>query len=376
MNGEVQVVPVRTSKEREAFIRFPFLLYREDPHWVPPLILERRDFLNPKKNPVFEFADVQPFIAVRDGQVVGTIAAVRNDRYCQFHPEDAHVGFFGLYESVPEQTVADALFSAASVWMKNEGKTVLRGPVNLTTNDTVGLLVEGFQDDPAVMMPYNPPYYAAQMELAGFVKAKDLFAYYLSGEEYNGRLGTITARLAAKQRCKLRPIDLGNWNAELAFVRECYNRAWTNNWGFTPWTDRELAFIAKELKPLVDPRLAFIGEVEGIPAGFIISIPDANQALKLAKGKLLPFGLLRILWKLKVRKCSRLRTLVMGVLPEHRRRGLDALMINQTIINGPGMGYSGSEVGWILEDNQALLSPLLQMGARCTKRYRIYDRAL
>ena len=376
MTSAAQVQPVLTPLELEAFIRFPFRLHRQDPHWVPPLLMERREFYHPEKNPVFEYARVQLFSARRDGAVVGTIAAIRNQRYCEYHPNDAGVGFFGAYECVDEQPVADALFAAAGGWLKEQGKTVMRGPVNLTTNDVVGLLVDGFGDDPALMMPYNPPYYAGQFDAAGFTQAKDLFAFSLTTREYAGRLDRVTRRLAERGRIRIRPVDLGRWKEELEFVRSCYNQAWADNWGFVPWTDRELDFIAKELKPLIDPRLAFMAEVEGVPAGFAISVPDANEAIKLARGRLFPLGLLKILWKLKVTKCSRIRTIAMGVLPQHRKRGLDAFLVGHLIESAKAMGYSGSEMGWILEDNLPMLSALEQIKARKTKTYRVYDRSV
>ena len=363
-----------TPAELEAFIQFPFRLHRHEAHWVPPLVMERQEFFDPLKNPVYEYAQVQLFAALQDGAMAGTIVAVRNERYCQFHPEDAQVGFFGIFECVPDQAVADALFAAAGDWLRQQGKTVMRGPVNLTTNDVVGLLVDGFGDDPSLMMPYNPPYYAGQFEAAGFTKAKDLFAFALTSAEYDGRLDRVATRLLAGGRVRIRPIDLGNWKGELEFVRRCYNEAWARNWGFVPWTDRELEFIAKELKPLVDPRLAFMAEVDGAPCGFAISVPDANEAIKLARGRLFPLGLLRILWKLKVTKCSRLRTIAMGILPEHRRRGLDALLVHHLVQSAKEMGYAGSEMGWILEDNRPMLAALDQIKARKTKTYRVYDR--
>ena len=376
MSAGLRVQPVAEPAELEAFIGFPFRLLRDEPHWVPPLYMERREFYHPGKNPLFEYAQVQLFSALRGPDVVGTIAAVRNDRYGQFHPLEAHVGFFGSYDCVPEQEVADALFAAAGGWLKEQGKTVMRGPVNLTTNDVVGLLVDGFGDDPALMMPYNPPYYAGQFDAAGFTQAKDLFAFSLTTREYAGRLDRVTRRLAERGRIRIRPVDLGRWKEELEFVRSCYNQAWADNWGFVPWTDRELDFIAKELKPLIDPRLAFMAEVEGVPAGFAISVPDANEAIKLARGRLFPLGLLKILWKLKVTKCSRIRTIAMGVLPQHRKRGLDAFLVGHLIESAKAMGYSGSEMGWILEDNLPMLSALEQIKARKTKTYRVYDRSV
>jgi GNAT superfamily N-acetyltransferase len=376
VSAALRVQPVESARQLEAFIRFPFRLLRDEPHWVPPLLLERREFYDPRKNPLYEYAQVQLFSALRDGQVVGTIAAVRNDRYGQFHPDQAQVGFFGAYDCVPGPEVAGALFQAAGEWLRQQGKTVMRGPFNLTTNDVVGLLVEGFEDDPALMMPYNPAYYAGQFEAAGFTKAKDVFAFSLSADEYTGRLDQVAARLSERGRVRIRPVDLGNWKSELAFVRACYNEAWAQNWGFVPWTDRELDFIAKELKPLVDPRLAHMVEVDGAPAGFAISVPDANEAIKLARGRLLPFGLARLLWKLKVSKCSRLRTIAMGVLPRHRKRGLDALLVRHLIENALRIGYRSAEMGWVLEDNQPMLAALAHLRARRTKTYRVYDRPL
>jgi len=373
MHDDLTVRPVSQSADVEDFIRFPFRLYDADPHWCPPLLTERRDFLDPRKNPVFEYARIQLFLACRGLEVVGTIAAVHNTRYGEFHPEEQHVGFFGLFECVQDQTVAEALFSAAAEWVKGEGKSVMRGPVNLTTNDIVGLLVDGFDDDPTIMMPYNHPYYAGQFESAGFAKAKDLFAFSLTERNYKGQIDAVVDKLQARGHIKIRPIDLGRLHQELEFVRSCYNSAWAKNWGFVPWTDRELAFIAKELKPLVDPRFAFVAEVDGQPAGFSISIPDANQAIKLARGRLFPLGLLRILWKLKVQKCTRLRTIAMGVLPEHRRRGIDVILVHHLIRNSVG---TGSEMGWVLEDNEPMLSMLRRLGAEQTKTYRVYDRQI
>ena len=364
-----------TPADLAAFIRFPYRLHRREAHWVPPLLLERRDFHDPQKNPVYEYARIRLFLALDGRDVVGTIAAIRNDRYGQFHPEEGHVGFFGCYECVPGQAPAQALFAAAGAWLAGQGKTVMRGPVNLTTNDVVGLLVEGFGDDPAVMMPYNPPYYAGQFEAAGFVKAKDLYAFALTAGEYQGRLGPVAGRLAEGGHTRLRPVNLARWREELEFVRACYNAAWARNWGFVPWTDRELDFIARELKPLIDPRLAWVGEIDGTPCGFAISVPDANQALKLAGGRLFPFGLLRILWQLKVHKCSRIRTIAMGVLPEHRYRGLDAMLVHQLVVSAGAAGYTESEMGWILEDNLPMLSALRHLHARRTKTYRVFDRA-
>jgi GNAT superfamily N-acetyltransferase len=254
--------------------------------------------------------------------------------------------------------------------------STMRGPTNFTTNDVVGLLVEGFDDDPTILMPYNPPYYAEQFDAFGLSKVKDLFAVALRAEEYGGQLDKLAEKLLARSHVAFRQIDLRRWHEELGFLRRCYNEAWARNWGFVPWTDRELAAIAKELKPLIDPRLAFVGEVDGQPAAISIAVPDANEALKLARGRLFPLGLAKILWRVKVVGCRRLRVMALGVLPKYRRLGLDALLIQRTIRRGITLGYEGAEAGWILEDNEAMLSWLEHIKVRRTKVYRVFDKAL
>jgi GNAT superfamily N-acetyltransferase len=343
---------------------------------VPPLITERRNFLDPRKNPVYEYAEVQPLVARRGAAVVGTITAVKNPRFGEFHPHEGHVGFFGLYECGRDAEASCALFTAAAEWLRARGLSVMRGPTNLTTNDVVGLLVEGFDDDPTILMPYNPPYYAEQFDAFGLSKIKDLFALEVRAEEHTGQLDTLARKLLHRGRISVRPVNLSRWSHELAFVRHCYNEAWAANWGFVPWTDRELAVLAKQVKPLIDPRLALVGEIDGEPAAILIAVPDANEALKLAGGRLFPFGLVRILWRLKVTGCRRVRVLALGVLPKYRWLGLDALLIQRAVQSAIALGYRRAEVGWILEDNVAILRPLARFNARRTKVYRIYDRAL
>jgi GNAT superfamily N-acetyltransferase len=373
-SGGLEVTPVEDRRGVEAFLRFPFTLYRGDPHWVPPLLMERRAFLDPRRNPIYEYAAVRLFLARRGGQVAGTIAAVRNDRYGAFHPDEAHVGFFGLYECVEDAEVSDALLEASARWLRGQGKTVMRGPTNLTTNDVMGLLVEGFEDDPVLLMPYNPGYYAAQLESFGLRKAKDLLAFEVVSERSRGRLDQAAARVLGRDRFTARRVDMRRWRRELEFVRRCYNEAWAANWGFVPWTDRELEFMASELKPLVDPALVHFVEANGEPVGFSIGVPDAHEALKRAGGRLLPLGLPRILWKLKVEGCRRIRVLALGVLPRWRRLGLETVLIQRTIHDGLERGYRRAEVGWVLEDNEAMIRSLGRIGAERTKRFRVYDR--
>jgi GNAT superfamily N-acetyltransferase len=374
--GSLTVAPAVTAGDVEQYIRFPFELYRAFPHWVPPLLTERRDFLDPRKNPVYEYAEIQPFLARRDGRVVGTITALRSSRYGEFHAAERGVGFFGLYECEPDPEASLALCSAAADWLRARGMSVMRGPANFTTNDVLGLLVEGFDDDPAILMPYNPPYYAEQFAAFGLSKVKDLFALELRADEYAGQLDGPAEKLLARGRVAVRQVDLRHWREELEFVRRCYNEAWARNWGFVPWTDRELAAIAKELKPLIDPRLALVGEVDGEQAAISIAVPDANEALKLAQGRLFPLGLAKILWRVKVAGCRRMRVMALGVLPKYRRLGLDGLLVQRIIRNGIPLGYERAEAGWILEDNEAMLRLIERIHARRTKVYRVFDKAL
>jgi len=372
----VTIEPAESRAQIEEFIRFPFGLYRDEPHWVPPLLMERRDFLNPKKNPVYEYSRLQLLLARQDRRVVGTIAAIRNDRYGQFHEAERNVGFFGLYECIDSPEVSHALLGAAAAWLAEQGFGVMRGPVNVTTNDVLGLLVEGFDDDPALLMPYNPRYYEAQLESFGLRKSKDLLAFEAIPDQCVGKLDAIAEKLLERGRCTLRPVNLSRFHEELEFVRRCYNEAWKDNWGFVPWTDRELEFLAKELKPLIDPRLTFVGEIGGEPAAISISIPDANEGLKLARGRLFPFGLLKLLWRVKVRGCDRVRTAALGVLPQHRRLGLEAVMIQRSVRSSYEIGFARAEMGWILEDNEPMLRALQRITVRRSKVFRIYDRPL
>lgn len=375
MHDGLTIDPVQSSTDIEDFIRFPFRLYKNDSHWVPPLLSERRDFLNPAKNPVFEYAQIKSFLARRNGRVVGTIAAIRNRRYGEFHPDERHVGFFGLYEAENDPEISRALFSAATNALSGDGLRVMRGPTNFTTNDVMGCLVEGFDDDPAVMMPYNPPYYASQFESLGFAKTKDLYAFDVD-ERCRKRIDALAASVVARGHCKVRPLNMRRFRQEIEFVRRCYNESWARNWGFVPWTDREMDKISSELKPLVDPRLACVGEVDGEPAGIAIAIPDANEALKLVDGRLFPLGLVKLLWKMKITKCERLRVMALGVLPQHRKMGLDIVMVHQIVDYGLGAGYPHAEVGWVLEDNEAMLRVLHHIEAQRTKVYRVYDKQL
>ncbi|MEK6609411.1 MAG: N-acetyltransferase, partial [Gemmatimonadota bacterium] len=264
----------------DRFIDFPYRLHRGDPTWVAPLRRDVKTLLSRSKNPFFQHAEADYFLAERDGAVAGRIAAIRNDAHGAVHEEEKQVGFFGFFESANDQAVADALFAAAGDWLRRRGLSVMRGPASFSTNDECGLLVQGFDTPPTILMPHNPPYYPELVERAGFTKAMDLLAYQGSGDAPPARLVEGARKLAQRYRITLRPIDMRKYWEEVALVKKLYNSAWEKNWGFIPFTDAEIDHLAKQLKPVVVPDLVVFAEMKGELIGFAITLPDFNQALK------------------------------------------------------------------------------------------------
>jgi GNAT superfamily N-acetyltransferase len=371
----VTIQAVSTASEKKQFIRFPWTIYRNDPHWVPPLLMERQDFLNPAKNPFFEHADVQLFLA-RDAQgaIAGRVAAIVNHNHVARHGEKA--GFFGLFECLDAQETASALFDAAAGFLRSKGMRVMRGPENLSINDDLGLLIEGFDRPPYVMMPHNPPYYERLVEGHGFQKAMDLLAYY--GE--NGsptppdRLERGMAIIRKRYKFTLRALDMKRFASEVDLIKQIYNEAWEENWNAIPMTDHEFTHLAKDLKLVIDPEMCIIAEVDGRIAGFSLGLPDINQALIKMNGRLLPFGLFKLLWH--KRHINRVRVLTMGVLPQYRHMGISTALIYESYKRGYQRGYYGGELSWILETNAPMNNALINAGFVVHKTYRLYDRAL
>lgn len=374
---DVTVTPVQSGSDRDAFIRFPYQLYRDDPNWVPPLEMERKDFLDRKKNPWFEFGTAELFLARREGEVVGRIAGVVDPRYNEFH--GTNLGFFGMFESIDDATVARSLFDAASNWLKAQGFPEMIGPVNFSTNYECSVLVEGFEASPAVMMAYNPRYYPALYESCGFTKAKDLFAFDLSSSAPPPEKVTrVAEKIRQRDGVVVRPVRMSDFAAEVQRVKDIYNAAWEHNWGFVPMTEAEFDHMAKEMKPLVVPELLLIAEVKGQPVAFSMTIPDANFALKAAGGRLtrfgLPIGLVKLV--LASRRIRRLRLITLGIKEGYRRQGLDAILYLDTITTARRLGYSGGEISWTLEDNTLVNRAIETMGGVRSKTYRIYRRAI
>ena len=334
--------------------------------------------LSRSKNPFFEHAEAEYFLAERDGLVVGRIAAIANRLHNEFHQDK--VGFFGFFEAVDEQPVADALMDAAAGWLRERGFDTMRGPASFSTNDESGVLVDGFDTPPTLLMPHNPPYYLALLEQAGFSKAKDLLVYQGGSEEHQvhmpERLARGTELIRQRMGLTVRPFNLRDFPAEIERVKELYNRCWERNWGFIPMTEHEIDHLAKQFKPVLVPGLAPILEKDGKPVGFALALPDLNVVFrKNRNGRMFP-AVLELLWALKTNRIHRLRILLLGILPEYRGRGLDALLYHWIWTTGNGYRIYWGEAGWILEDNAAMNAGLLKMGFTVYKTYRMLDRPL
>lgn len=367
----LEVVTAEGKKALAEFVEFPYSLYRDNPHWVPPLRIAVKELLDKAKHPFYQNAETELFLARRDGRVVGRIAAILDRNHNKFHEENA--GFFGFYESTDDSEVAAALVETARKWVTARGATVMRGPMNPSTNYECGTLVEGFDSSPMIMMTYNPPYYPGLMDRAGLKKAKDLRAYVTTpGSIDTDKIGRVADRILAKGGVKVRPINTKDFDAEVAKVWEVYNGAWRRNWGFVPMTREEFVAMGKEMKQILKPELVLLGEVNGKTIGFALALPDVNVALKPARGKLFPTGLLKILYHQRLIKG--VRVLALGVVEEFRTSGVAAAFYASLVRAARKLGYNGDcEMSWILEDNVLMTRSLEAMGARHYKTYRIYE---
>lgn len=370
--GSVCVHEVNTRKQRGAFLKLPWKVYKGDPLWVPPLLAARKVFIDPKRNPFFLHAEVVLFLAHRDGSPVGRIAALVNHNHNRFHGDK--VGFFGLFECVKDFQVAKALLDTAASWLKAKGMNIMRGPASFSTNEEIGLLVEGFQESPMIMMPYNPPYYADFLESYGLRKEKDLLAFIRTAHDMPERFHRLCEKVKQRGRFQVRKLRMGELKEEISRFKSVYESAWERNWGFVPMTEAEIDHMAKELKRILDPDLAFFVETDGKIVGFSLALPDINQALKKINGRLFPLGFVKLLYH--ARKIDQLRVLLLGVAKEHRGTGMDLVLYMESFKEGVKKGYKRGEFSWILEDNKAMIRPLEVMGASHYKTYRVYDMPL
>jgi GNAT superfamily N-acetyltransferase len=368
----LSVEAVRGRRALEQFVALPYELHRHDPMWVPPLRRDVRALLSRRANPFFRHAEAEYFLARRGQAVVGRIAAIHNRLHDETH--DERTGFFGFFECADDPQAARTLFDAAALWTRGRGLATLRGPCSPSINDECGLLVDGFDTPPAVMMPHNPRRYVALVESAGFRKAKDLLAYETRSSRLPERLAEGARVLQRRHGVTTRTLDLRRFAEEVALVKRLFNQAWQRNWGFVPLTDAEIDHLATQLKPVVVPDLVAFAEHAGETIGFAVALPDLNLALQANPGGRLFPGLLRVLWA--SRRISRLRVLLLGTLPEWRGKGVDALMYHRIWERGYARGFRWAEAGWILEDNHPMRNGLTRMGFEVYKTYRIYERPL
>ncbi|MBL9036936.1 MAG: N-acetyltransferase [Archangium sp.] len=370
--GDVVVSEVRDPLERDAFIRFQLDHYRGDPSFVPPIVAERRDFLS-DSNPFFEQARCAFFLAKRHGRVVGRIAAVVDSRYNRFH--DTRDGFFGLFESENDAGVAAALVERASEWVHAIGMQRLVGPINLAFHHDCGLLVEGFDRPPSMMMPYNPQSYARLLEACGLTKLKDLWSWELLGlSGLPPKIVRLAERVRASGSVRIRRINTANPDADIRAIKAIYETMLKPGFGFAPVSDTEFDALVHRVRPviLLRPELSLIAEVGGEAVAFGITLPDLYPALKAANGYLFPFGMVKLLWA--VRGIDRLRVLLFGIKDGYRRRGIDALLALETFETAQRLGYASGEIGWVLEDDTMNNRIVAATGARRFKTYRIYSR--
>lgn len=368
--SEVTVRPVTTKSEREAFIRLPWAIYRDHPCWVPPLIFERRRFLDPRKNPFFQHSKAELFLAERGGEVVGRVAAIRFQRHLDIYQDG--VGFFGFFEAVDDQEVACALLERAREWLRGEGLTRIRGPMSFTINDECGLLVDAFDQMPVVMMPYNPAYYPRLLAGCGLAKVQDLYAFRLEvPSEMPERLAAVEERVRERYGVVIRPVRMADFDAEIDRLHGLHSQAWAGNWGAVPLTREEMALVASDLKHVIDPELVLFAEVDGEAVGLSVSVPNFNPALRHMNGRLFPFGLARFLWH--KRRVDSGRVLIMGVLEDYRMRGVDAALYARSLAAGMAKGYTWGEMSWILESNRPMIRVLERLGTERYKTYRVYE---
>jgi GNAT superfamily N-acetyltransferase len=374
--SNIQTSQASSQQERDEFINFQWRIYEKDPAWVPPLIIERKAFLDREKHPFYKHGDAALFLAKRNGQIVGRIMASDDLRYNELHK--SNVGCFGLFESIDDVDVAKALFGAASDWLRRRGRTEVMGPVDYSTNYVCGLLIDGFEHSPTILTAHNPPYYARLIEACGFVKEVDWFAWWFDPKNAPlSRLRRLVEARMKKTSATVRQFNLRDLAGESQRLAVVFNEAWKQNWGFVPFTTAESDYMAKEMRPLIDPRMTLIAKVDNSPVAFVICVPDINVALKQVNGRLtwfgLPIGLLKLLWhRHKIRKA---RFVALGVLEKYRRTGIAEMLVLRVLEEGASRGFC-AELSMTLEDNVMVNRFIETMGASKYKTYRIYRHSL
>ncbi len=368
----VVVRPEQGRRERKAFIDFTYKINAKWPDYVPPLRMVEAALMDQKKNPFFLHADAQHFLAWRGNEIVGRIAAIENRRHNEIHED--RIGFFGFFDVAAYEDVetAKALLNAAKAWCDARGLSPMRGPVNYSTNDSCGILVQGFGEPPAILMPYNRPDYDLLVTGAGLVGVKDLISYWCpTSLPLPPRFKRVIDRQLVRKGIVIRAIDTDNFDSEIKIIRSLYNRSWEKNWGFVPTTDAEFDHAAKDLKMLIDPNMSGVAERKGVPVGFSVFLRDINRILHRGRGRMLPVMWFKLLRGLK--NVRRTRCVLLGVVPEARGSAIAEALITRGLLGGRASKVVGAECGWVLEDNAKMRAGIEAIGGMITKRYRIYE---
>jgi hypothetical protein len=377
--ASVEIRPVRSRRDLKRFVKVPFRLHRDHPQWVPPLIFERMEFLDRKKNPWFEHGEAEYFVAERDGEPVGRITAQTDELWDE--TQGGSDAMFGFFETIEDPAVAAALLDAATEWAVSRGRSRILGPMDFTTNDEVGILIEGYELRPYILENWHPPFYKSLLEAHGFGKAMDLLMWELElgslkeGKSFDPSIHAAAEKALRDEGVTIRNIDKGNLEREMRLFTPVYNDAWSDNWGFVPPTDAEIAFHAKILKQVLDEDWAYIAEKDGEAIGAALTLPDINQVMAKLGGRLLPFGWLRFL--LGRRKIDRLRVFALGVKREYHHSGVAAGLYLKHLETASMPGtIEGGEMGWILETNEPMNRAMKGMGGEIVKKYRIYAKSI
>lgn len=370
---DIHIEEVKTKKDLKKFIYFPWKVYKNNPNWVPPLIKDLKERLDKKKNPFFEHADMELFLAYRDNEVVGRIAAILDENHNKVHNEK--IVFFGLYESFNDFETAKSLLDKVAAWGRGKGMEVLRGPMNLSMNDECAFLLEGFDSPPVIMMTYNPPYYLDLMEKCRLVKAKDLYAFYMRKDHKAAeKVKAVVKRAREEINVNIRTINMKNLDEEVRKIQFIYNNAWEKNWGFVPWTENEMSYMVKKLKKIADPSLVILAEDKDKPVGFAFGLPNYNEVIIRMNGRLTPLGIIKFFIYRK--KIKGMRGVVFGILKEYRLTGLSYLLFSELEKNAKAQGYEWGETSWQLEDNVAINRFVDSLGGKIYKKYRILEKRI
>jgi hypothetical protein len=372
-----KILDVEGKSQKKRFVKSLWNFYKGDKNFVAPLISDRMKLIDTEKNPFYQHSEIKLWTAESNGEVIGRIAAITNENHNIQHKDN--IGFFGFFECVNNQKVADALLDTAAQWLKSKGKSSMRGPVNPSMNDENAILIEGFDEPPRILMPYNPPYYSKLLENYGLEKAKDLLAYKLEHDKYvTDKMKRLQGLIKERHQVTIRNVnfkDKVQFKKDVDTLKDIYNRAWQPNWGFVKMTDAEFDFMAADLKPIANPKLTFIAEIKGEPAGFHLGLPDINQALIYNKGGSLPGAVWHLMTKKKA--INIMRIIVLGVLPEFQRTGVDAVIYYESGERAHEEGMDIGEASWILEDNEMMNRGLTTtMSGVVYKKYRIFEKLI